>query len=171
MHVDHVVIGAGPSGLACALRLALAGFKVALIEKHTKVGGLNSFYARPLEKNGEKIRCELDVGLHAITNFSVPEKKTSRMNKLFRSLRIHRTELELEQQHFSWITLGQKKLVFTNNIQDLTNSVQEQYPSELLGWDNFLSFLANSLANPTLTFFAKQYYQSLSTVGECNGLM
>jgi phytoene dehydrogenase-like protein len=142
MHVDHVVIGAGPSGLACALRLALSGSKVILLEKHTKVGGLNSYYARPMEKNGEKIRLELDSGLHAITNFSTPDKKNSRLSKLFRSLRMNREELELYEQNFSWIKMGDKKLIFTNKIEDLTQSIKEQYPSECIGWDNFLNFLS-----------------------------
>ncbi len=141
MYVDHVVIGAGPSGLACALRLSLAGFKIALIEKHTKVGGLNSYYARPMEYNGEKVRLELDVGLHAITNFSQPENRSARLNKLFKSLRINRSDLELCEQNFSWIRLGSKKLVFTNNIADLTRSIGEQYPDQVNGWDNFLNFI------------------------------
>lgn len=143
MHVDHVVIGAGPSGLACALRLALSGSKVVLLEKHTKVGGLNSYYARPMEKNGEKIRLELDAGLHALTNFSFAEKKSSTLNKLFRSLRINRADLELNEQNFSWIKWGDKKLVFTNNIRDLTQSIAEEYPAETIGWEKFLSFISN----------------------------
>lgn len=141
MHVDHLVIGAGPSGLACALRLALSGAKVALVEKHTKIGGLNSFYAKSFEKNGEKSRIELDVGLHALTNYSDANNKSATLNKLFRSLRINRHQLELCQQSFSWIKYGDSKLTFTNDIKQLTDSIVESYPSEALSWNNFLHYV------------------------------
>ncbi|WP_347469838.1 NAD(P)-dependent oxidoreductase [Burkholderia stagnalis] len=40
----HVaVVGAGPSGLACAHRLALAGHRVTLFDAHAKAGGLNEY--------------------------------------------------------------------------------------------------------------------------------
>ena len=58
---DVIIIGAGLSGLASAVRLGMFGLKVLLLEKHYVVGGLNSFYA----KKGRKF----DVGLHALTNF------------------------------------------------------------------------------------------------------
>jgi glutamate synthase (NADPH/NADH) small chain len=37
------VVGAGPAGLACAHRLALAGHSVTLIDAHEKPGGLNEY--------------------------------------------------------------------------------------------------------------------------------
>lgn len=36
---DVIVIGAGMSGLGAGIRLALAGQKVLLLEKHNSVGG------------------------------------------------------------------------------------------------------------------------------------
>ncbi len=40
----HVaVVGAGPAGLACAHRLALAGHRVTLFDVHPKAGGLNEY--------------------------------------------------------------------------------------------------------------------------------
>jgi dihydropyrimidine dehydrogenase (NAD+) subunit PreT len=40
----HVaVVGAGPAGLACAHRLALAGHQVTLFDAHNKAGGLNEY--------------------------------------------------------------------------------------------------------------------------------
>ncbi|MDG1324271.1 MAG: NAD(P)-binding protein, partial [Opitutales bacterium] len=58
------MIGAGLSGLSAAVRLAMFGKKVVILEKHFVVGGLNSFFAR----KGRKF----DVGLHAVTNFPSP---------------------------------------------------------------------------------------------------
>ena len=51
--------------MSAALRLGMFGKKVALVEKHYVVGGLNSFYAR----KGRKF----DVGLHAVTNWFLDE--------------------------------------------------------------------------------------------------
>ncbi|MDA9119929.1 FAD-dependent oxidoreductase, partial [Opitutales bacterium] len=78
---EVVVIGAGLAGLAAAVRLAMFGKKVILLEKHYVVGGLNSFYAR----KGRKF----DVGLHALTNYPSPSSgKSSPLLKLCRQLRI-----------------------------------------------------------------------------------
>ena len=63
-HYDAVIIGAGMSGLAAAVRLGMFGRKVLVLERHNAPGGLNSFYARGKRK--------YDVGLHALTNW-VPE--------------------------------------------------------------------------------------------------
>ena len=62
MKYDVIVIGSGLSGLAAGIRLAMFDKKVLIIEKHTVVGGLNSYYTR---KNRT-----IDVGLHAMTNYS-----------------------------------------------------------------------------------------------------
>lgn len=37
------IVGAGPSGLACAHRLALHGHDVVLFDKHDLAGGLNEY--------------------------------------------------------------------------------------------------------------------------------
>ena len=39
LSVDVAVVGAGPSGLICAYYLAKKGFKVAVFERHLRVGG------------------------------------------------------------------------------------------------------------------------------------
>ena len=36
---DVVVIGSGPGGYVCAIRLAQLGFKTAIIEKYNSLGG------------------------------------------------------------------------------------------------------------------------------------
>ena len=38
-NLDVAIAGAGPSGLICAYYLAKSGFKVALFERHLRVGG------------------------------------------------------------------------------------------------------------------------------------
>ena len=41
---DTVIIGAGMSGLSAGVRLAYYEKNVCILERHTTIGGLNSFY-------------------------------------------------------------------------------------------------------------------------------
>ncbi len=54
---DAIIIGAGMSGLAAGIRLAHFGKRVCILERHSAIGGLNSFY----RQRGRTY----DVGLHA----------------------------------------------------------------------------------------------------------
>ena len=58
---DTIIIGAGLSGLAAGIRLAHYDKRVCILERHTTIGGLNSFY----RQRGR----DFDVGLHAVTNY------------------------------------------------------------------------------------------------------
>ena len=68
VHYDALIIGAGLSGLAAGIRLAYYEKNVCVLERHTTIGGLNSFY-RLRGRN-------YDVGLHAVTNYAAPGTKT-----------------------------------------------------------------------------------------------
>ena len=130
-HHDVIVIGAGLSGLAAALRLAMFGKKVILLEKHYVVGGLNSFYA----KKGIKF----DVGLHALTNYpSLNSGKSSPLLKLCRQLRISLDSLNLLQQSHSRISFGSKSLLFDNNFDFFVSQIEDKFPGER---DRFQSLL------------------------------
>ncbi len=59
---DTIIIGAGMSGLAAGIRLAHYDQRVCILERHTTIGGLNSFY----RQRGR----DFDVGLHAVTNYT-----------------------------------------------------------------------------------------------------
>ena len=65
---DTLIIGAGMSGLAAGIRLAHFGQRVCILERHSAIGGLNSFY----RQRGRTI----DVGLHAVTNYSPKGART-----------------------------------------------------------------------------------------------
>ena len=130
-HHDVIVIGAGLSGLAAALRLAMFGKKTILLEKHYVVGGLNSFYA----KKGIKF----DVGLHALTNYpSIKSGKSSPLLKLCRQLRISLDSLNLLPQSHSRITFGSESLLFDNNFDFFISQVEDKFPKER---DRFQSLL------------------------------
>ncbi len=126
MPYDALVIGAGMSGLAAALRLALFGRSVVLLERHEVWGGLNSFYTlggRPF-----------DVGLHALTNFAPPRSHGAPLTRLLRALRIRHEELQLGEQSFSEILFPSARLAFDNDFARLEAEVERAFPGQRDGF-------------------------------------
>ena len=135
-HYDAVIIGAGMSGLAAAVRLGMYGQKVLVLERHNSPGGLNSFYARGRRK--------YDVGLHALTNWVPEGTKGAPLVKLMRQLRIKREELDLCPQFGSRITMAGKNFHLTNRFEDLVADVAREFPQQIdrfLALDKYLSGL------------------------------
>jgi phytoene dehydrogenase-like protein len=122
---DCLIIGAGMSGMAAGIRLAMYGKKVAILEKHSIGGGLNSYYNR-----GKR---EFDVGLHALTNFARPKEKKRPLLKLLKQLRIPYNDLALEEQTYSHIKFPQATLRFTNDFEVLKQEIHEKFPASIDG--------------------------------------
>ncbi len=78
------------SGLAAGIRLAYYQKPVCILERHTTIGGLNSFY-RLRDRNH-------DVGLHAVTNYAAPGTKTGPLAKLLKQLRLRWDDFALRPQ-------------------------------------------------------------------------
>lgn len=127
---DTVIIGAGMSGLAAGIRLAMFDQKVCILEKHKVPGGLNSYY----ERQGRK----LDVGLHAMTNFARQGERGRPLTKLLKQLRIPYEKLGLSQQHFSQIKFPEHNISFSNDPQLLTEEIRTNFPHQK---DNFARLL------------------------------
>src|SRR5215471_3477446 len=123
---DAVVIGAGMSGLAAAIRLAQFEKRVLLVERHSLWGGLNSFYKRA----GRRI----DTGLHALTNFAPKGSRGAPLSKLLRQLRIPWEALALGEQSYSEIVFPSARLRFANGFRDLQESVAAAFPHEKAGF-------------------------------------
>jgi len=119
---DVIIIGAGLSGLAAGIRLAHFGKKTLIMERHYRVGGLNSFY----RAGGY----DLDVGLHAVTNFNSKGLKSAPLSRLMRRLRIKEDDLELCPQKESRITFPNVSLNFNNDIRFLTQQIEESFPDQ-----------------------------------------
>ena len=131
MKYDVIIIGSGLSGLAAGIRLAMFDKKVLIVEKHTVVGGLNSFYIR-------KHRT-IDVGLHAMTNYAPKGARNTPLGKLLKQLRFSHDDFRLHEQEMSEIRFPDKCLRFTNDFDLLQQEVREQFPDAM---DGFIKLVA-----------------------------
>jgi phytoene dehydrogenase-like protein len=130
MDYDVLIIGAGMSGLAAGIRLAYYDKRVCIVEKHYRVGGLNSFYSR----GGRKF----DVGLHAMTNYVPKGVRLTPLPKLLRQLKLRREDFALCPQRMSAIKFPDKTLRFNNDIDFFAQEVADNFPAQS---DNFRRLL------------------------------
>lgn len=135
MHYDTVIIGAGMSGLSAGVRLAYFEKKVCILERHTTIGGLNSFY-RLRKRN-------YDVGLHAITNYAEPGSKVGPLSKLLRQLRMKWEDFDLRPQLHSTIAFPDCTLRFTNDFALFLNEVADAFPRQIDGFRKLLTVIDN----------------------------
>ena len=132
---DCIIIGAGMSGLAAGIRLAMFDKKVCILESHSIAGGLNSYYQRK--------GFLLDVGLHALTNFAHPKEKKGPLGKLLKQLRIPYESLHLKEQIQSRIVFDQTSLTFTNDLSILMAEVERVFPQELDHFVELIQYIKN----------------------------
>ncbi len=131
MDYDAIIIGAGMSGLAAGIRLAYYGRKVCLIEKHFVTGGLNSYYRRG--------GYNLDVGLHAVTNYCPPQNKTlTPFLKILRQLRLKHEDFALRPQKVSKISFKSASLNFNNDFNYFKSQLHEVFPSQTANIEKLL---------------------------------
>jgi phytoene dehydrogenase-like protein len=123
---DTIIIGAGMSGLAAGIRLAHFDQRVCILERHSAIGGLSSFYRR----GGRN----LDVGLHAMTNYAPKGSRTGPLVRLLRQLRLAWEELALAPQVGSAIMFPGLSVRFNNNFELFESEVHRHFPREK---DNF----------------------------------
>src|SRR2546430_15382815 len=119
---DVLIIGAGMSGLAAGIRLAMFGSRVCILERHYALGGLNSYY----RLDGRNY----DVGLHALTNFAPRGSKHGPLPRLLRQLRLNWDDFELAQQRGSAIVFPDIRLRFSNDRSLLESEIARAFPAQ-----------------------------------------
>ena len=119
---DTVIIGAGMSGLAAGIRLAHYDRRVCILERHTTIGGLNSFYRLAGR--------DYDVGLHAVTNFTAKGARKGPLARLLRQLRFRWDDFALAPQIGSEIAFPDVRMQFGNGIEVLESEIARAFPSE-----------------------------------------
>lgn len=121
------------SGLAAAIRLARFGKPTVVLEKHTRPGGLNSYYYR----QGHLF----ETGLHAMTNYAGPEDRSAPLNRLFRQLKLSRKSFCTHEQIGSEIRFPTQNLRFTNDFSCLHNEVCSKFPNSSAGFIRLTDFI------------------------------
>jgi phytoene dehydrogenase-like protein len=134
--VPFLVIGGGLSGLAAAIRVARFTPGVLLLEKHSRLGGLNSYFYRN--------KTLYETGLHAITNYAGPRDKKAPLNRLLRQLKLQRNELTFcEQYHSEVIFRGCASLRFSNDFNFFQCEISEKFPQAVDRFQKLLVFLGD----------------------------
>jgi phytoene dehydrogenase-like protein len=128
---DTIIIGAGMSGLAAGIRLAYYDQKVCILERHTTIGGLNSFY----RLRGR----DYDVGLHAVTNVTPKGAKRGPLARLLRQLRLSWDDLALAPQIGSEIVFPGVRLGFSNDLDLLRSEVAREFPKRRDDFDRLIA--------------------------------
>ncbi len=126
MRYDCIIIGAGLSGLAAGIRLAMFDKRVVILEKHVEIGGLNSFYTRKHRR--------FDVGLHAMTNFTPKGARGGPLARLLKQLRFRHEEFRLCEQGFSEIRFPGRRLRFSNQFGLLEEDIAAAFPGQIDGF-------------------------------------
>lgn len=159
-----IILGGGLAGLAAGIRFARFDPQVLILEQHSKIGGLNSYYHR----HG----LLFETGLHAITNFASPDDRHAPLNRLFRQLKLSRRQFPTHEQFASEIIFPRYgSLVFSNNFSHfldevrrlfpkvidrfmaLVNAMNDASPMEPQPWISARKKLAEALADETLADF------------------
>jgi phytoene dehydrogenase-like protein len=149
MKYDVIVIGSGLSGLAAGIRLAMFEKRVLIVEKHTVVGGLNSYYTR---KNRT-----IDVGLHAMTNYAPKGARSTPLGKLLKQLRLSHDDFRLHEQEMSAIRFPDKCLHFTNDFELFKQEISEQFPDQI---DRFMGLVKKIESFDELSLFTSEWTSS-----------
>jgi phytoene dehydrogenase-like protein len=130
---DALIIGAGMSGLAAGVRMAQFGLKVCILERHTTIGGLNSFY-----RLGGR---NYDVGLHAVTNFQAKGARYGPLARVMRQLRLSWDDFEWAPQVKSAIAFPDVRLEFCNDFELLTSEIERAFPAQSDGFRGLVAAL------------------------------
>jgi phytoene dehydrogenase-like protein len=130
---DTIIIGGGLSGLAAGIRLAMYDRRVCILERHTTIGGLNSYYWL-----GGRL---FDVGLHAVTNYRPKGTKRGPLARVLRQLRIGWDELHLSEQLGSRVAFPGVNLDFSNDLALLESEVANKFPTQIDGFRRMVASL------------------------------
>jgi phytoene dehydrogenase-like protein len=127
---DTIIIGAGMSGLAAGIRLAYFDQRVCILERHTTIGGLNSFY----RLRGR----DYDVGLHALTNITPKGTKKGPLARLLRQLRMSWDDFQISPQLGSQIAFPGVRLDFNNDMDLLRAEIAREFPGQVDSFENLI---------------------------------
>ena len=141
-HYDVVIIGAGLAGLAAGIRCAQFFKRVLIVEAHSKLGGLNSYYHKHSREH------LFSNGLHTVTNFN-PVHRRWGASMVTRNLGISFEELQVYPAKFpSRVSFPGLELTFDNDPRTLEASVAALFPSQIDGYKRLVAAVLEESARP-----------------------
>jgi len=155
--VPLLVIGGGLSGLAAAVRAARFVPDILIIEKHSRPGGLNSYFYRN--------KTLYETGLHAITNYAPAREKNAPLNRLLRQLKLKRKDFSFCQQLQSEVIFSDSEsLLFSNDFNLIKEQINSKFPRCI---DNFHKLLDS--INSTDPFLPAPFSSAKKKINEILG--
>lgn len=134
MKIPVLVIGGGLSGIAAAIRIARFTPEVQILEQHSRMGGLNSYFYR-----NKRL---FETGLHAITNYAEEGDKRAPLNRLLRQLKLRRKSIQLCQQRESRVQFREgASLRFSNNFELLNSEIEKKFTNSFQRFAKLVDFL------------------------------
>lgn len=129
---DAVIIGAGIGGLVCGCYLAKAGMKVLICEQHSKPGG----YCTSFKRKG----FTFDAAAHSFGSY----RAGGNMRRILEDLGLQK-RLTIKRYDPSDIIVSPDCTIsFYADTNETRLKLQEAFPRESKGIDNFISFLSDS---------------------------
>lgn len=151
MRAPLLVIGGGLSGLAAAIRAARFIPGVLLVEKHSRLGGLNSYFYRN--------NTLYETGLHAITNYAEPGDKQAPINRLLRQLKLRRKDFSFCQQMKSEVIFRHfESLTFSNDVDVLNSEVRIKFPRAAARFQKMLDIVKHFNPFPPSPFRSTRHF-------------
>lgn len=147
---DVIIIGAGIGGLVCGCYLAKSGMKVLIAEHHLKPGGYCTSFRRKV--------FTFDAAAHSFGSY----REGGIMNKVIKELNIDR-QLKITRYDPSDIIISPGyKINFWSDINKTIRELQNTFPLEAIGLNNFFHFLINSTPFDLVTLRNKPFNELLN---------
>lgn len=125
---DIAIIGSGLGGLVCGYILSKKGFKVAIFEKNSQIGGCLQSFSR--------FGVKFDTGMHYVGSMQPGQI----LHRLFNFLNLHKdVQVErLDPQAYDIVTLNGKKYSFAMGYEAFVDSMHKSFPNERKSLEEFV---------------------------------
>ena len=131
--VDVAIVGAGLGGLMTAARLAKAGKRVAVLDRHYVAGGCATMFARgPAEQ-----RFVFDVGLHYVGECGPGE----RLSRLLDDVGVNLEWRRLDDDGFDELIFPDFRFRVPANLELYRERLLAMFPAEKRGIDRYVRLL------------------------------
>lgn len=155
---DIIIIGSGLGGLICAYILSKNGYKVAVLEKHSQVGGCLQTFKR--------FGVKFDTGMHYIGSM----EKGQNLYRFFNYLNLLDIPLSpLDKNGFDVISVAGKEYKFASGYDNFINVLATEFPTRRKEIESYIqsirkvageSPLYNAKTTDNHTFIDANYIKS-----------